>query len=163
MIILGVDPGPRVCGYGLIEVVDPGRYRYVECGVLTASERNPAEHRIGEIARCLEEVMTEMKPSVVAVEDVFTRKNHRSALIVAQARGAVLAVAGMAEIPVYSYPAPVIKKAVTGHGRASKDQVAKMVQSLIGLRTTPRSDAADALAIALTHALRGASGAKALL
>jgi len=153
VIVLGIDPGTRVCGYGVIEVMAPGRFRYLECGVLTAAGES-AEFRIGEIARSLQELVVEMRPLALAVEDVFTRKNPRSALALAQARGAVLAVAGMSELPVYSYPAPVVKKAVTGHGRATKEQVARMVQSLVGLRSTPRADAADALAIALTHGLR---------
>jgi len=153
MIVLGIDPGTRVCGYGVIEIVAPGRFRYLECGVLTANDSS-SERRIGEIAQSLQELVSEMRPAAVAVEDVFTRKNPRSALALAQARGAVLAVAGMARVPVYSYPAPVVKKAVTGHGRATKEQVARMVQSLVGLRSTPRADAADALAIALTHGLR---------
>jgi crossover junction endodeoxyribonuclease RuvC len=86
----------------------------------------------------------------VAVEDVFSHVNPRSALALAQARGMVLAVAGMAGLSVYSYPPSVVKQTVTGRGRASKEQVALMVQGLVGLRRPPRSDAADALAVAIT-------------
>lgn len=152
MRVLGVDPGSRVCGYGVIAVDAPRRYRYVECGVLTAPRRAPAEERLGEIARSLVELVREVAPDALAVEDVFSHLNPRSALALAQARGIVLAVAGMAGLPVFSYTPARVKKAVTGRGRASKDQVARMVRVLIGLTRTPVSDAADALAVAIAHA-----------
>jgi crossover junction endodeoxyribonuclease RuvC len=98
----------------------------------------------------------------VAVEDVFAAVNVRSALALAQSRGTVLAVAGVAGLPVYSYAPAVVKKTVTGRGRASKDQVARMVQVLVGLRRVPRADAADALAVAITHAHSPALGESVL-
>ncbi len=154
MRILGVDPGSRVCGYAIVESAGPFSCRYVECGVITAGATQPMEVRLGEIARWLTDVITELRPAVVAVEDVFSRINPRSALALAQARGTVLAVAGMAGLAVHSYPAPVIKKTVTGRGRASKEQVCLMVQGLVGLSRPPRADAADALAVAITHVHR---------
>lgn len=155
MRVLGIDPGSRICGYGVIAT--SGRsYAYVECGVLTGRADAPPEERLGEIARSLLEVVRELEPAALAVEDVFTHQNPRSALALAQARGAVLAVAGMAGLPVFSYPPAVVKKTVTGRGAASKDQVTRMVMSLIGLRSPPRADAADALAVAITHAHRAA-------
>ena len=163
MRILGVDPGSRICGYGVVEV---GRsasmpsglanYRYIECGVLTARAQAPMEHRLGEVARWLTDVITDLRPAIVALEDVFSHINPRSALALAQARGMVLAVAGMAGLPVYSYAPAVVKKTVTGRGRASKDQVIAMVRTLVGLNRDPRADAADALAVAITHAQRSA-------
>jgi crossover junction endodeoxyribonuclease RuvC len=154
MRVLGVDPGSRVCGYGVIAVDATRRYRYVECGVLTARPRDAAENRLAEIARSLGEVVRELEVSALAVEDVFSMINPRSALALAQARGTVLAVAGMAGLKVYSYPPAMVKKTVTGRGRASKDQVARMVQVLVGLARVPVADAADALAVAITHAHR---------
>src|SRR5262245_9466192 len=127
--------------------------RYVECGVLTAPEDRPMEQRLGEIARGLREVIGELSPAVVAVEDVFTYQNPRSALALAQARGMALAVIGLAGLSVASYPPAVVKKAVVGSGRADKTQVARMVQALIGLRGEPRVDATDALAVAIAHGL----------
>lgn len=156
--ILGVDPGSRICGYGVIEARGRAECRYVECGVLTANERHPMEQRLGEIARWLTDVITELRPVVVAVEDVFTHANPRSALALAQARGVVLAVAGMAGLRVFSYAPAVVKQTVTGRGRANKDQVGKMVQVLVGLNRPPRADAADALAVAITHAHRSDPG-----
>jgi crossover junction endodeoxyribonuclease RuvC len=148
--ILGLDPGSRVCGYGVIDS-DGGSLRYVECGVLTAPESRPMESRLGEIAKGLSEVIAELSPAVAAVEDVFTYQNPRSALALAQARGMALAVLGMAGVSVTSYPPAVVKKAVAGTGGAPKDQIARMVQALIGLKSLPRADATDALAVAITH------------
>ncbi|MBE7454728.1 MAG: crossover junction endodeoxyribonuclease RuvC [Kofleriaceae bacterium] len=132
MRILGIDPGSRVCGYGMIAAVGaaPGAgpagevLRYVECGVLTAPEHRPAELRLGEIARGLAEVLEELRPDVVALEEVFARVNLRSALALAQARGMALAVIGLAGIEVASYTAPLVKKTITGRGRTDKEQVA---------------------------------------
>ena len=150
MRILGLDPGSRVCGYGVIDQIG-GELAYVECGVLTAPEGRPMEERLGEIARGLREVVGELAPAVVAIEDVFSHQNVRSALALAQARGMALAVVGLAGLSVASYPPAVVKKAVSGSGRADKDQIARMVQSMIGLKTLPRADATDALAVAITH------------
>ena len=150
MRILGLDPGSRVCGYGVIEE-RAGELRYVECGVLTAPEDRAMERRLGEIARGLREVIAELAPEVVAVEDVFVHANPRSALALAQARGMALAVIGLAGLRVASYPPAIVKQAVSGSGSASKEQVTRMVQTLIGLRSAPRADAADALAVAITH------------
>ncbi|HEY0253891.1 MAG TPA: crossover junction endodeoxyribonuclease RuvC [Kofleriaceae bacterium] len=150
MRILGLDPGSRYCGYGVIEG-HGSSLRYIECGVLSAPESRPMEQRLGEIARGLREVIEELLPAVVAIEDVFTHQNPRSALALAQARGMALAVCGLAGLSVASYPPAVVKKAVTGAGGADKSQVARMVQAMIGLRTLPRADATDALAVAITH------------
>jgi crossover junction endodeoxyribonuclease RuvC len=149
--ILGLDPGSRVCGYGLIDD-RAGALSYVECGVLTAPEDRAMEDRLGEIARGLREVIEELKPTCVAVEDVFVHpQNPRSGLALAQARGMALAVIGLKGLSVASYPPATVKKAVAGTGSAGKDQIARMVQSLIGLKSLPRADATDALAIAITH------------
>lgn len=150
MRILGLDPGSRVCGYGVIDE-EHGELRYIECGVLTAPEERAMEERLGEIARGLREVLDELAPSIVAVEDVFTHQNPRSALALAQARGMALAVIGLAGLRVASYPPALVKKTVAGSGTADKGQIARMVQSLIGLRSLPRADATDALAVAITH------------
>jgi crossover junction endodeoxyribonuclease RuvC len=149
--ILGIDPGSRVCGYGMVTTAGD-RLTYVECGVLTAPEHRPAEQRLAEIARGLAEVLDELRPEIVALEDVFARVNVKSALALAQARGMALAVVGLRGVTVASYTAPLVKKTITGRGRAEKEQVARMVAALVGLRRPPRSDAADALALAITHA-----------
>jgi crossover junction endodeoxyribonuclease RuvC len=153
--ILGLDPGSRVCGYGVIQCAGDERsseLSYVECGVLTAPEGRAMEDRLGEIARGLREVIEELRPVAVAVEDVFVHtQNPRSGLALAQARGMALAVIGLAGLRVTSYSPAVVKKTVAGSGAAGKDQIARMVRTLIGLRNLPRADASDALAVAITH------------
>lgn len=125
---------------------------YVECGVLTAPEDRAMEQRLGEIARGLREVIGDLAPAVVAVEDVFVhQQNPRSGLALAQARGMALAVIGLAGLRVASYPPALVKKSVAGSGGAGKEQIARMVQALIGLKSLPKADATDALAIAITH------------
>ncbi len=150
MRILGIDPGSRVCGYGVIDGAGD-ELTYVECGILTAPEGRSMEQRLGEIARGLREVIAELQPTVVAVEDIFVYQNVRSSLALAHARGMALAVVGLAGLAVTSYQPAIVKKAVSGTGRADKQQVARMVQALIGLRSLPRADATDALAVAITH------------
>lgn len=153
MRILGLDPGSRVCGYGVIDERG-GKLSYVECGTLTAPEDWAMEDRLGELARGLREVIGELRPGIVAVEDVFSHQNPRSAIALAQARGMALAVIGLAGLAVASYAPALVKKAVSGSGRADKGQIARMVQTLIGLRSLPRADATDALAVAITHGRR---------
>jgi crossover junction endodeoxyribonuclease RuvC len=149
--ILGLDPGSRVCGYGVIDC-DRDQIKYVECGVLTAPEHRTMEQRLGEIALALREVVADLQPALVAIEDVFSHVNPRTALALAQARGMALAVIGIAGLSVASYSPALVKKTVSGSGRADKTQIARMVQGLVGLRSLPRADATDALAVAITHA-----------
>jgi crossover junction endodeoxyribonuclease RuvC len=155
MRILGIDPGSRVLGYAVLDTGAGRRLRYVECGVVEATRGARLERRLAEIASGLEEVIAELTPEAVAAEDVFSAVNARSALLLGQARGAALAVCGRAGLLVHSYSPAVVKKAVTGSGRAPKSQVARMVQVLVGLRREPRADAADALAVAVAHAQIG--------
>ena len=112
----------------------------------------PVEKRLAEMAQGLEAVIAELRPEVAAIEDVFYAKNPRSALVLGQARGAALATVGISGLPVFAYPPALVKQAVTGFGRASKIQVAKMVAMLLGMRRVPTADAADALAVAIAHA-----------
>jgi crossover junction endodeoxyribonuclease RuvC len=160
--ILGLDPGSRVCGYGVIDA-DSDELRYIECGILTAPEDRPMEQRLGEIARGLREVIKELAPAICAVEDVFMHQNPRSALALAQARGMALAVMGLAGLAVASYPPALVKKAVSGSGSADKGQIARMVQALIHLKSLPRADATDALAVAITHGRTLRTGAAKLV
>ncbi len=138
-------------------MIDVGRQRqckYIECGVLSPERGGRAEARLGDIACWLTDVINELRPTVVALEDVFIGINPKSALALAQARGTVLAVAGLSGLVVHSYAPTLVKQSVTGKGNAPKAQVAKMVSALVGLRKPPQADAADALAVAITHGMR---------
>ncbi len=151
MRILGIDPGTRRCGYGVIEAAG-GRLAYLECGVIEMAAREPLERRLAELATGVAEVIAELAPSAVAVEDVFHGIDARAALTLGHARGVVLAAAGAAGLAVHAYPPATVKRSVTGYGRADKPQVGAVVQALLALRNAPRADAADALAVAICHA-----------
>ena len=147
--MLGVDPGSRITGYGLIEA-GGGTLRYVASGRIdTQGGALPA--RLAEIYRGLKQVIAEHKPNQMAIEEVFLSRNPQSALKLGQARGAAIAAAVGADLPVDEYAARFVKQAVVGTGRASKEQVAYMVRMLLGLDAEPAPDAADALAVAICH------------
>lgn len=151
--VLGLDPGSRVVGYAVVDATARGAFVYRECGTLRTTEGNSIETRLVEIAVELRELIREHTPTVAAVEDVFQNKNARSALVLGQARGASLLVLAEAGLPVISYPPATVKRTVCGNGRASKEQVQRMVTSLAHLHRVPPKDAADALAIAICHCL----------
>ena len=154
MRILGIDPGSRRCGYGVVERVGGGRVKYVECGVVEAPAAAPLPRRLVEISQGLREVIAELRPQVVAVEGVFHGQNARSALQLGHARGAALLVCGEATLEVSEYAPATVKRAVAGNGRATKEQVSRVVRMLCALDRVPRLDASDALAIAICHAFR---------
>jgi len=149
MRVLGVDPGSRITGYGLVEFVG-GRASYVASGCIKTQERDfPA--RLAEIYRGIETLIAEFLPTEFAIEEVFVAKNPQSALKLGQARGAAIAAAVARDLPVSEYAARFVKKAIVGTGQASKAQVQLMVQTLLQLEVEPAVDAADALAIAVCH------------
>jgi crossover junction endodeoxyribonuclease RuvC len=158
--ILGIDPGLRITGFGLIET-DGMRVTYVTSGCIRTSTTS-LPTRLGVIARDLAHLIAEMNPDEVAVEKVFVNVNPNSTLALGQARGAAIAAAVLAGLPVTEYTAGQVKQAVVGKGRAEKLQVQAMVQRLLLLPGAPAADAADALACAICHA-HGSSGVGALL
>ncbi len=149
--ILGVDPGSRITGYGVIEATR-GQLRFVSCGVIKTTPRSPFAHRLNEIFDGINEVIQVHGPEVAAVEDVFLSNNPRSALKLGQARGAVIVAAMQNGLAVRDYSARMIKQAVVGYGQAEKIQIQHMVRILLGLSASPSADAADALAVAICHA-----------
>ena len=153
--ILGIDPGLRVTGFGLIEI-GPGGIVYVTSGCIRATgPRLPPS--LDLINRDLAHLIAEMRPDEVAVEKVFVNVNPNSTLLLGQARGAAIAAALLAGLPVTEYTAGQVKQAVVGQGRAQKLQVQAMVQRLLTLPGAPAADAADALACAICHA-HGSTG-----
>ncbi len=157
MRILGIDPGTRYFGYGVVERLAAGRVRYIECGVIEPRRGGELAARLAEIARGLGEIIRELSPEVVAVEGVFHGVNARSALQLGHSRGVALAAAGSHELPVHEYAPATVKRAVAGNGQATKDQVQAMVRALCGLKRAPTLDASDALAVAICHAFRAAT------
>ena len=152
MRVLGIDPGTANTGYGVVSSA-PGRLTALASGVIETSSRTPLERRLADIHARVAELIDEHEPDAVAVEDLFFGNNARSAFAVGQARGVVLLAAGQRAIPCASYTPQQVKGAVCGSGRAGKDQVQRMVQTLLALTELPRPDhAADALAVAICHA-----------
>lgn len=149
--ILGIDPGSRLCGYGIVEVLARGQHRYVECGVIQLNERHALATRLYELGQDLRDIFREVQPQELAVEALFHGVNAQSVLRLAHARGVVLFTSAEAGIPVFEYPPATVKRAVAGHGRASKSDVQRMVAWQCGLQALPSPDAADALAVALCH------------
>ena len=147
--MLGVDPGSRITGYGLIDARQDALH-YVASGCID-TKGGAFPLRLAEIYRGLGEVVTTHGPSEFAIEEVFLARNPQSALKLGQARGAAIAAAVGADLPVYEYAARFVKQAVVGTGRASKAQVAYMVRMLLRLDAAPAADAADALAVAICH------------
>jgi crossover junction endodeoxyribonuclease RuvC len=150
--IVGIDPGTRHLGYGVIDRLGPARVAYVECGVISAAARLSRTERLVIIGRGLQEVCAELRPDVVAIEQPFYGKNVQATIALGEARGVALFVTAERGLTVADYSPARIKITVVGHGRATKSQVGFMVRALLGLHRTPAPDAADALAIALCHA-----------
>ncbi|MFQ5689792.1 MAG: crossover junction endodeoxyribonuclease RuvC [Gemmatimonadota bacterium] len=155
MKVLGVDPGTRATGYGLVEKCGT-RHRLLECGVIRPGADADLTARLLAIHRGLQELLDRWEPGCVAIEGVFMGRNARSAMVLGHARGVAVLTAALSGIEVAEYPPADIRKTVVGRGSATKLQVAFMVQKHLGLREPPHpSDAADGCAVALCHLLRG--------
>ena len=155
MIVLGVDPGTAVTGYGVVERPDAGPSRLVECGVIRPPARAPLATRLDALFEELTELAARHRPTVLAVENVFVAHNARSALILGHARGVILLAGARAGVTIAEYAPREIKAAVAGTGAATKTQVQLMVARLLRLKSAPKpADAADGVAVALTHCLR---------
>ena len=153
--MLGVDPGTAATGYGVVERSDAGSCRLHECGVIRPPARSPLAAKLGAIFDEIEHLIERHRPDTLAVETVFVAQNPRSALVLGHARGVVLLAGARAGVPVAEYAPRDVKAAVVGAGSATKSQVQMMVARLLRLKTPPRpADAADGVAIALTHCLR---------
>jgi len=153
--ILGIDPGLQVTGYGVLETTPQGP-RVCEAGVIRSTEGRDAsdmEQRLCALYNGAVEVIRQFRPGVVVVEQLYAHYNHpRTAILMAHARGVLLLAAGQQGLPVVSYNASRIKKTITGHGRASKEQMQHAIRNELGLAKLPEPpDVADALAAALCH------------
>jgi crossover junction endodeoxyribonuclease RuvC len=149
MRVLGIDPGLRVCGYGCLDV-SGGNYTLVEAGVLKTDSGAAIEVKLNSIAEDINQILGKLSPEVVAVEELYSHYAHpRTAILMGHARGVILQKCAEAGIEVRSFSATKIKKSVTGNGRASKEQVQRSIQSLLGLNEMPEpADVADAIAAA---------------
>jgi crossover junction endodeoxyribonuclease RuvC len=148
--VLGIDPGLQVCGYACLEI-DGDRETVVEAGILKTTHDLPIEARLDEIAGDIETLLSRLAPAVVAVEELYSHYAHpRTAILMGHARGVILQKCARAGIEVKSFAATRIKKSVTGNGRASKEQMQRTIQTVLGLSELPSPpDVADAMAAAL--------------
>ncbi len=148
-IILGIDPGSRITGFGVIEQNGSTshclKYGTIQC------KQTDISARLFFIQQNLQQLIETFNPDEFAIEQIFTMVNHQSALKLGQARGAILAAAGGFALPVFEYSARQVKSAIVGYGAATKQQMQLMIRSLLKLPEFPAQDAADALAIALCH------------
>lgn len=152
--ILGVDPGTRTLGYGLVERSAGPRgpvLVYVECGLVRTPAGAPMLERLRVIGETLGEIIAELRPDEVALETAFYGRNVASALKLGQARGAIMLLVAQRGLPLAEYAPSQIKQVVVGHGRATKQDVQQRVRLLLRMKREPATDAADALAIALCH------------
>lgn len=150
--MLGIDPGLSRCGYGVVARGSDGVLTARACGVIRTPPTDELPRRLATLHREVRALLAEFRPDAVVVERVFFQTNVRTAMSVGQASGLALAAASEAGCDVAQYTANEVKQAVTGYGAASKEQVGRMVQSLLSLAEVPKPvDASDALALALTH------------
>jgi len=150
MRVLGIDPGSRRTGWGVVQL-DGTRLRHIGAGTIAVSEKLPLAKRLHLIHQGLERVIADHRPEAVAVEAIFFAKYPNAALKLGHARGVALLVAAASELEVHEYPPAVVKRTVVGRGAADKTQVGRLIVALLGLKEAPQEDAADALAVAITH------------
>jgi crossover junction endodeoxyribonuclease RuvC len=152
VIVLGIDPGLANTGYGVV-ALHGGRLSALDGGVIQTRAELPQERRLADIHAAVDTLLEEHRPDALALEDLYFGQNVRTAFAVGQARGVAMLAAGQRGVPCSGYTPQQVKGAVCGSGRAPKDQVARMVKTLLGLTAEPTPDhAADALAVAICHA-----------
>ena len=150
MIVLGIDPGTAATGYGVVKGEGSGPVTLIECGVIRTRPRDPLASRLHEIHAGVTELIERHRPNLLAVEDVFYAKNVRTTVVLGHARGVILLAGAEASLEIHELPPAEIKKAVTGTGAATKEQVQFMLTRLLRLKSVPHpSDASDGVAAAL--------------
>ena len=155
MIILGIDPGLAITGFGIIEH-EGNHFRAIQYGVIRTPSQTPLPDRLVKIREGIQTLIDQYQPDSVAIEELFFNTNAKSAFLVGQARGVAVVTAAAAGLPIYEYTPLQVKQGVAGYGRADKTQIQQMVKTLLNLKEIPRpDDAADALAIAMCHAHTG--------
>jgi crossover junction endodeoxyribonuclease RuvC len=152
VIVLGIDPGTAITGYGVVRGERQGSPQLLECGVIRTPAHEPLPSRLRGIHEAVAEIILRHHPEAVAIEDVFYAKNVRTTVVLGHARGVAMLAAEQAGIPVHEYAATAVKKSVCGTGHATKVQVQFMVMRLLKLASAPEpADAADGVAAALAH------------
>ena len=163
MVVLGIDPGYAIVGYGSIQYLS-GRYKALGFGAIQTNAGTPFNVRLEQIFRDMNGVIDRSKPDLVAIEKLYFQNNKKTAIDVAQARGVILLACQLRGLPIYEYTPLQVKTTVTGYGKARKEQVMEMTKRLLRLDTMPSlDDTADALAIAICHTQASGSPLKEFL
>jgi crossover junction endodeoxyribonuclease RuvC len=158
VIILGIDPGTAITGYGIV-VYEGNHYHVVSYGVLNSSKTEAPASRLNKIYEGINSLIDTHRPDAMAIEELFFNKNAKTVIQVGQARGVALLAAQRRHLSIFEYTPLQVKQAVVGYGRAEKQQVQFMVKAILNLQEIPRpDDAADALAIAICHGHFASSG-----
>ena len=153
MVILGIDPGYAIVGYGAVEYARGGKFRTLGYGAITTKAGVPLQHRLVEIYQDMLTLLDHFKPDVASIEELFFNTNVTTGIAVGHARGVILLALAQKNCPFYEYTPSPVKQAVVGYGKAEKRQVMELTRSILGLKKIPRpDDAADALALAVCHA-----------
>ena len=152
--ILGIDPGTGILGFGVIDSDINGKLSLVDAGVIRTTPNDPDSKRLVTIYDELSGIVKELKPTILSVEKLFFAQNVTTAMTVSQARGVVLLLGEQAHMDLFEYTPLQIKQALTGYGRATKNQIQEMVKVILGLKELPKpDDCADALAAAICHSM----------
>lgn len=158
MLILGIDPGIAIVGWGVVSY-EKGTFTTVDYGAIRTESGMPVEDRLAVIHRELYEIIEKYNPECMSIEELFWNTNQKTGIVVAEARGVIVCLARRMGLRIFEYTPLQVKQAVTGYGRADKKQMEMMVTTLLKLSETPKpDDTADALAIAICHAHSGVSG-----
>lgn len=154
MILLGIDPGSRVTGFGVIRIDSRNQIEHVNHGVVVIDADLPFSVRMKELGQAMEQILVKYKPRYVVIEKIFLGKNADSAFKLGHARGVAMYESALAECEVTEYATRVVKKGVVGTGAASKEDVANALARLLKIKAISRLDASDALALAVFHAFQ---------
>jgi crossover junction endodeoxyribonuclease RuvC len=159
MITLGIDPGIGRCGWAVVESVNSSKAKAIKYGCIETSSTKKTEERLLEISCEIDKLIKENNPEVLAIEELFFGTNSKTAFVVGQARGVILLEASRNKMPIFVYTPLQVKIALTGYGRADKNQIAQMVKVILKLEKIPKiDDTSDALAVALTHVFSAKMG-----
>jgi crossover junction endodeoxyribonuclease RuvC len=164
-IVLGLDPGSRVTGFGVLKVSSSSSrhpIQLVSFGVIQLDVKRDFSLRMMELSQGIEQILKKYKPEAVAIEKIFLGKNADSAFKLGHARGVLMSESAKAGAEVFQYATRIVKKSLTGKGSGGKDEVQMMVQKLLGIREIKQADASDALALAIHHAYQSLSGTSAM-
>ncbi len=163
MVVLGIDPGYAIVGYGIVSFVGSG-YKALGCGAILTEADTPFEDRLKIIFDSMNDLIQKVKPDAISIESLYFQNNQKTGIKVAEARGVILLCARLAGIPVFEYTPLQVKTAVTGYGKAKKPQVMEMTKRLLKLCKMPRfDDTCDALAVAICHIHANGASARQIL